>query len=650
MAYRQVTREELEDYLSRNPGASYRVNGQEYTAPTEDSSQSGLMKILTSLTSPFRMIGGSAYSAITGKEKDNPFLTQAEELQYAKDPTIAGTKAAIGLGAYLMPVGAAAGATTAGARIGSAALRGITPGAMGSYALSKEGKELESILSGAGLGAVMGGGLQAVGEGVRAIKGAKLSNKLSEMSDDLKTTAYKKKIGMAPTAKQGKYDLVRDSMNLANKEGRKITSAEDLYQFSDELFGKYGTTADDMARTFDDMGGAISVDTIKKPILEKLASVKTPELKAPYQSVLNSIDEAVGSAKTISAKDLLQLRREWGNLGNWNQLTPTAEQATAKAWEQVYKAANNTLDDTFTRAGMSGFKDVNQKLSTAIEQQNWARRAMASRSGQQVWTDMAQDAVMFGTALGGGPGSIAGFLGTKALQSQGENIAAKGLDIASKVAAGTAGIPKVLEPILQAGQKAIPAVSGLTQIPGAQPVQQQQVQQSQAQAEGINAINLMLAQGILNGQISASEANAVLSLLGMGGTTTKLTEKQKMFKSAGQTAAEALNLLESGAAKTGKIQGVGTAVGKFFGTQDPAQTEYLAKLDGARMAAISALSGANVPPSEYERMRNLIPEPNDEYNVAVEKLRAFQQVMDTYAQSYGGTDTSTDILQTLGLQ
>ena len=71
------------------------------------------------------------------------------------------------------------------------------------------------------------------------------------------------------------------------------------------------------------------------------------------------------------------------------------------------------------------------------------------------------------------------------------------------------------------------------------------------------------------------------------------------------------------------------------------------------MAAISALSGANVPPSEYERMRNLIPEPNDEYNVAIQKLRAFQQVMDTYAQSYSGTEASGDssnILQSLGLQ
>jgi len=162
----------------------------------------------------------------------------------------------------------------------------------------------------------------------------------------------------------------------------------------------------------------------------------------------------------------------------------------------------------------------------------------------------------------------------------------------------------------------------------------------------------MLAQEVLNGNISAAEANAVLSLLGMGGTTGKLTEKQKLFKSAGQTAGEALAMLESGQAKTGKIQGVGTTVGKFFGTQAPGQTDYLAKLDGARMAAISALSGANVPPSEYERMRNLIPEPNDEYNIAVQKLRSFQQVMETYAQSYG-SDTSADttgVLQTLGLQ
>ena len=42
----------------------------------------------------------------------------------------------------------------------------------------------------------------------------------------------------------------------------------------------------------------------------------------------------------------------------------------------------------------------------------------------------------------------------------------------------------------------------------------------------------MLAQEVLNGNISAAEANAVLSLLGMSPETGKLTEKQKLFKSA----------------------------------------------------------------------------------------------------------------------
>jgi hypothetical protein len=639
--------EEAKKWLAANPNKSYRdlTTGIAYNAQPQQTTANrpGIINLLLSLSRPFRQAGGitgefggtisDLIKLASGKEEEmgedifrkigNIALTQEEQQELQEDPLKVGLKSGAGLISYGIPAGAAKGITSVGGRIGSAAARGAGAGTLGGFGYSESGKELESALKGAGLGALMGGALQGVGEGVRAIKGAKISNKLADMSDDLKTTAYKKKIGMAPTAKQGKYDLVRDSMKLANSEGRKITSAEDLYQFSDELFGKYGNTADDMARTFDDMGGTISVDTIKKPILEKIASVKTPELKAPYQNVLNSIDEAVGGAKTISARDLLQLRREWGNLGNWNQLTPTAEQATAKAWEQVYKTANNTLDDTFTKAGLSGFRDINQKLATAIEQQNWARRAMAGRAGQQVWTDMAQDAVMFGTALGGGPGSIAGFLGTKALQSQGENIAARGLDIASKAAAGTAGIPKVLEPILQAGQRAIPAVSGLAQRAGVQPMQQQQVQQTQPQTQGISAINMMLAQGILNGQISAAEANAVLSLLGMGTGTESMTANQ----SKAQALQTSLDTLKSAWSQTGggakTLESLGINIGT--GARSLNQAKISVAEDLGRLQSQGVIS-----PTEREEFDKMMPNAWDNDALVQQKFQAIQDRINSY--------------------
>lgn len=661
MAYRQVTRQELEEYIAKNPGAKYRVNGQEVQAPFQDEDKGVVMNLLTTLSKPLRTIAGGTYSAITGREKDNPFFTQREELDYAENPTLFGAKQAIGLGSYLLPVGAAEGATGLKA-VGQAAKSGLLPGAMGGVAFSEQGKELSGALKGGVTGSLFAGTLQGLGEGVKAVKSAKIANKLDDMADELQASALKKDIGIAPTTKQGKNILPKDVLETANKMGVKIKNPEDLKTFGQALYESNANVANVAAQQLDDLGRAVDITDIKKPLLEQLAKTRSPELKAPIQKVLDSIDSATGGSNTIPASELLNLKREWGKLGNWNPLMDPAATTTAGAFESAYIKANDLLDDAFKSAGITGFKEANKALSLAIDADNWADRAIANRANRPLWNDMTQDAAIAATVFGGGgPAAAAGAVGSKVMQRYAEPLAEGALRGASKVARGASALPQVLQPILNVGQRAVPAVAGLaagtqgmgTQGVGTQPVYPttQGVPQGM-EAQGISPLNLMLAQEVLNGNISAAEANAVLSLLGMGGTTGKLTEKQKLFKSAGQTAGEALAMLESGQAKTGKIQGVGTAVGKFFGTQAPGQTDYLAKLDGARMAAISALSGANVPPSEYERMRNLIPEPNDEYNIAVQKLRSFQQVMETYAQSYG-SDTSADttgILQTIGLQ
>jgi hypothetical protein len=448
-----------------------------------------------------------------------------------------------------------------------AAGMGAARGSAGHVASSMPGKELEGIGKTAGISALLETLGYGAGEAASAYRnklatnettGGKVSKKLSDMSDDLKTTAYKKKIGVAPTAKQGKYDLVRDSRNLASSEGRKINNADDLYQFSDEIFNKYGDTASKMTQAADDMGATVSTSKLIKPLQEKMRSLKFSEDKAAYQSVIDQIKSAAGGSKYITASELLELRRQMGPKGNWNQLTPTAEQTTAKIWEEAYNIANKTLDDTLTQAGISGFKDVNKKLATAIEQQNWARRALASRSGAQVWTDMAQDATMFGTALGSGPGGLAGFAVSKLLQGQSENIAAGALDVGAKAIDSASGFGGPAASLLKgAGTAAqftspyVGAIRGVEEQPRQdQPPQQvgqpasmqPQTQYGQLQSqEGLypgaqtdgyvgptvgmsgstgglgqgGELKQLLAMGILSGEVSASDATAILGLLGL---------------------------------------------------------------------------------------------------------------------------------------
>lgn len=668
MALKYLNAEELEKWKANNPGGTYLDPiGTQVRVPSTTKDLGFLGNLARTVSKPFRMGGGVAQEfgytladlirMAQGKsqlERPEGYLglTQEESQSLYEDPLKEGLKSAAGVMSYAVPVGAAKGVTGLKA-VGQAGLKGAGAGALGGFGLSETGQELKGTLSGGLTGGLFAGALQGIGEVSKGIKAAKVSNKLDDMADELQASALKKDIGIAPTTKQGKNILPKQISEKASSMGVKIKSPEDLKSFGQALYESNANVANQAAQQLDDLGRVIDITEIKRPLLEQLAKTKSPELQAPIQKVIDSIDNATGGSNAISASDLLNLRREWGKLGNWNPFMDPAATTTAGAFEAAYMRANDLLDDAFKSAGITGFKDANKAISLSIDADNWAERAIANKSNRPLWNDMTQDAAIAATVFGGGgPGAVAGAVGSKVAQRYAEPIAEKALRGVSKVTSGLGALPQVLQPLITAGQRAVPAIPGITGGQ-AQPTMQPTGMTQTPQQEGLNPLNLMLAQEVLNGNISATEANAVLSLLGMGGTGgQKLTEKQKLFKSAGQTAGEALAILESGAAKTGKIQGVGTAIGKFFGTQDPNQTDYLAKLDGARMAAISALSGANVPPSEYERMRNLIPEPNDEYNIAIQKLRAFQQVMDTYAQSYGSDTTmdSSSLMQTLGLQ
>lgn len=102
-----------------------------------------------------------------------------------------------------------------------------------------------------------------------------------------------------------------------------------------------------------------------------------------------------------------------------------------------------------------------------------------------------------------------------------------------------------------------------------------------------------------------------------------LTEKQVMYATAADNAKAALKLLDAGKVKTGKGNIIPGAIGKFTGKQDDSQTEFEAYLAGATSAVISALSGANVPESEFKRIVNSIPQKDDEPKIAKQKLKTF---------------------------
>jgi hypothetical protein len=579
-------------------------------------------------------------------------LTDEEEADLYNRPLLNTAKSAAGIAAYAIP----GGSTIGGAKgIGQAALRGAGSGALSGFGLSEEGQELSGTLQGGALGGLLGGALQGVSEASQAIKLNKTAKKLADTADDFEVNAYTKKIGSKPTMKQGKYDLARESLGLQKAQGASVNSADDLYAFSDDLFKKYGGVSNQYARQLDDMGVGVSVSEIKKPLLKELAKTQTPELKEPLQRVISSIDEATGGADIISVSDAMNLRREWGNLGNWNQFTPASEKAVASAWEKVYNNSNNVLDDLFKQSGVSDFREVNKILKTAIDQQNWARRAKAMTSGQQVWTDIAQDATMFGTAVGGGPGALAGFLGSTGLQRYGEQAAATGLRTGSKVLGG--GGSQVVPQLAQVGQRAIPALPGMlgqgqpeqgTEQMGMQPDIYGDMGQPQLdQSALINAV--------LSGQISTSEADWLMEMLGGGAGQQALpkTDSGRKAMVARDAAINALGILEQDPKAAGKLQGVENIFYDVTGQANTA-TQYNTQLETLRSQLFNALGGTSLTPTEKKQYEKFLPKITDSTAQAQQKLQGLipmlESLMGTEVDTQLDEGNTSALTQLLGLQ
>ncbi|MGI6226003.1 MAG: hypothetical protein ACOYJ1_07120 [Peptococcales bacterium] len=651
MALRYLNAEELEKWKAQNPGKTYfDTAGNPVSVPSTTKDLGFLGNLARTVSKPFRVGGGAlqelGYTVgdiVRMAQGKNPLerpeqyfgLTQEESQALYKDPLKEGIKSAAGVMSYAVPAGAAKGATTVGARIGTAAARGAGAGTLGSFSLSESGKELETALKGAGLGFLMGGALQGVGEGVKAVKSAKIANKLDDMADELQASALKKDIGIAPTTKQGKNILPKEVLETANKMGVKIKNPEDLKTFGQALYESNANVANVAAQQLDDLGRAIDITDIKKPLLEQLAKTKSPELKAPIQKVLDSIDSATGGSNVIPASELLNLKREWGKLGNWNPLMDPAATTTAGAFEAAYIKANDLLDDAFKSAGITGFKEANKALSLAIDADNWADRAIANRANRPLWNDMTQDAAIAATVFGGGgPAAAAGAVGSKVMQRYAEPLAEGALRGASKVARGASALPQVLQPILNVGQRAVPAVAGLaagtqgvgTQGVGTQPIYPttQGVPQGM-EAQGISPLNLMLAQEVLNGNISAAEANAVLSLLGMSQDKDLTANQSKAI--ALQRSLDTLKSAWEGA-------GAGTKFAETLGINIGSKTRML---DQAKRAVAEDLgrlqSQGAINAEEREEFDRMMPNSWDSPEVVQQKFQAIQNRIDSYKQS-----------------
>jgi hypothetical protein len=691
---------EVNQFLQQNPDFVGTIGGQTYglQSPVAQPKpeRNFLESIVGGIVDPFVGLGKKGLEAgkasIAGLSGTGPglgdfisgtggykttFMNEDEYQNFKNNPFLDTAKDVAGVAATALP-GGILGKGALGLAKGAA-----LSGALSSFANSDEQNKGEidptKIATDALLSGATGGGLGLTGKllgkvGGKAASSAAddagniVSSKLNDFADGRDLNVFKRQVGVPAPAKLGGALLEKESLNLAKQFGKNITNADDLANFSDELFNQFGGQIAGAADDATKAGAKISIDSLTKPLETRLAEAVTPKAKQPIQGVLNQIKSS-STDGFITPSDLFKLKQEAGKFGKFNPITDAS--GVADVWQDAYGSISNELKSTLKQNGFNDYDKVNEMLEKAIKQRKWAETANLKIRPTATANDMAQDVAGFSTLASGNPVmAIPGFVAGKAIQSPlAEKALAGGARGAANIfdnfGAGAQAINNKIPNFLKnpelyskLGAQAIGtgALSGGDQstikseeLPTDGQIMPNSSSPMADPAFAQRAIQLAAQQLMLPAKQGGSgmspaealkEAPAYLQAMygvdlpstGGSGAKIKKTESEKKFSAAGEQAVKALNILDSGKAATGFLASrVTNPLGQLFGTQSDAQTAYRSNLAAARGSAVSAISGANVPVSEYERIAAMIPEETDEPKIARQKLISFVDAMQTYA-------------------
>lgn len=604
MAYKQINITNLQQWIAENPGKTYRINGQTFKAP--EKTRSGLGNILWSLSKPFRAIPGSVAEAISADRGgyDNPFLSEEEEMAFRDNPYSFGAKSVAGLGSYLVPGGSTAG--TAGKRIFGAAGKGAIAGGLGGYGASREGEELESTLRGAGFGGLLGGGLQAVGEGAKALQGVSKRSpiKAGKMEiDDIAKLPDKTRKNLLRQAKSAGFDDrgLSDSKNiqnfLSNRGLAGDTPAETLELMTQEFNRAQKLKGDGLK----EIGGLSKgyVENIKNNIEE---AIQYSGLSVSEKTALESMKKVLDSVPT-DAKTLDKIAQDWYKMG----LTRAGEQKMTQSG--LYMDGAKAIRDALKEANKGGsYTEGMDILSRILGLEDAGTVSKAAKEAASKGIDIP---------LFAGSGFRGGDIKTGAVT---DAISRARAQAGRMGEVGVGGLSPQMSGLIggatRIGQRAVPAITAMPEQ-AVQQVQQQQMPQMPQQT-GPQLDEMKVMQAVLSGQLSTTEANMLMDMFGSQATETKQTETQRDYQMAADALTQAYNTLQTigGAGKLATAYG---NIAGFLGATTPS-SEYRSQLDTAIAFLRKALIGSGQSEAELKSLN--LPKPTDEPAVAAQKIEA----------------------------
>lgn len=545
------------------------------------------------------------------EEYQPKYQSQEEQLGTFLRPGETIARDAAVLGSLIAPVGIAG-------NIASRASAGAFGAGLGSYGMTPitENADIGKILAGAGLGGILGGTIGAVEKGIagRAARGGESG--LTKLGKEMEKGATGIKTPKTPLGKDMAMQSFDDVKRITNK-----------YKANPDITGigkAYKGLSNDLTKSLRASQVTANADDLALNAAQNLAdNLGITDDKA--LSLIQATLKRSGAKGTLNAQGLANLKSATQPVAlRVQKLIDTGGSLTPSTYAEY--ALNRVADDILK----SGLDDVGKAIYQDMAILHKVAPDIVTKADKAGHITVANIKV----PTAGIPQKAQALTG-KAMQSLG------GLQL-----------PKVSEKVMSNIGNAGIYGTRLGQAIGyegnqQQPQQLQQPMQSQMPQEdqGISAINMMLAQAVLNKQISATEANAVLSLLGLDAKSTQSnlpkTDTGRKAMVARDAAIGAYQLLQESPDVAGKTAGIENLLYGLTGAANQS-TAYKSQIEALRSQMFNALGGSSLTPTEKEQYEKFLPKVTDSAARARQKI---EQLVPMLEALMGASISSTEILQ-----
>lgn len=545
------------------------------------------------------------------EEYQPKYQSQEEQLGTFLRPGETIARDAAVLGSLIAPVGIAG-------NIASRASAGAFGAGLGSYGMTPitENADIGKILAGAGLGGILGGTIGAVEKGIagRAARGGESG--LTKLGKEMEKGATGIKTPKTPLGKDMAMQSFDDVKRITNK-----------YKANPDITGigkAYKGLSNDLTKSLRASQVTANADDLALNAAQNLAdNLGITDDKA--LSLIQATLKRSGAKGTLNAQGLANLKSATQPVAlRVQKLIDTGGSLTPSTYAEY--ALNRVADDILK----SGLDDVGKAIYQDMAILHKVAPDIVTKADKAGHITVANIKV----PTAGIPQKAQALTG-KAMQSLG------GLQL-----------PKVSEKVMSNIGNAGIYGTRLGQAIGyegnqQQPQQLQQPMQSQMPQEdqGISAINMMLAQAVLNKQISATEANAVLSLLGLDAKSTQSnlpkTDTGRKAMVARDAAIRAYQLLQESPDVAGKTAGIENLLYGLTGAANQS-TAYKSQIEALRSQMFNALGGSSLTPMEKEQYEKFLPKVTDSAARARQKI---EQLVPMLEALMGASISSTETLE-----